>query len=88
METLESAALKNVALVNKHESLNAKMVPFAGYMMPVSYSGLKDEHITVRNAVGVFDVRQSKASKTQHSTAHKNAAQLSSAQLSTAHDMK
>ena len=32
------------------------MVPFAGYLMPVSYSGLNDEHVTVRNAVGVFDV--------------------------------
>ena len=32
------------------------MVPFAGYNMPVSYSGLNDEHATVRNAVGVFDV--------------------------------
>lgn len=56
MVTQESSELKNVALVKKHESLNAKMVPFAGYMMPVSYSGLKDEHATVRNAVGVFDV--------------------------------
>ena len=32
------------------------MVPFAGYNMPVSYSGLNDEHATVRNAMGVFDV--------------------------------
>lgn len=55
METT-SIELKNVALVNKHISLNAKMVPFAGYLMPVSYSGLNDEHLTVRNAMGVFDV--------------------------------
>ncbi len=55
METT-STELKNVALVNKHISLGAKMVPFAGYVMPVSYSGLNDEHLTVRNAVGVFDV--------------------------------
>ena len=55
---MESTAteLKNVALVNTHISLGAKMVPFAGYVMPVSYSGLNDEHITVRNAMGVFDV--------------------------------
>ncbi|MES2140456.1 MAG: glycine cleavage system aminomethyltransferase GcvT [Bacteroidota bacterium] len=55
METT-STELKNVALVNKHISLGAKMVPFAGYVMPVSYSGLNDEHLTVRNAMGVFDV--------------------------------
>lgn len=55
METT-STELKSVALENKHISLGAKMVPFAGYLMPVSYSGLNDEHATVRNAVGVFDV--------------------------------
>ncbi len=55
METT-SEELKSVALENKHISLGAKMVPFAGYLMPVSYSGLNDEHVTVRNAVGVFDV--------------------------------
>ncbi|MGZ4033680.1 MAG: glycine cleavage system aminomethyltransferase GcvT [Bacteroidia bacterium] len=55
METT-SAELKSVALENKHISLGAKMVPFAGYNMPVSYSGLNDEHVTVRTALGVFDV--------------------------------
>jgi aminomethyltransferase len=55
METT-SAALKSVALESKHIALGAKMVPFAGYNMPVSYSGLNDEHITVRTAAGVFDV--------------------------------
>ena len=55
METT-SEELRSVALENKHISLGAKMVPFAGYLMPVSYSGLNDEHVTVRNAVGVFDV--------------------------------
>jgi aminomethyltransferase len=48
--------MKNTALTNKHISLGAKMVPFAGYNMPVSYTGLNDEHLTVRNSVGVFDV--------------------------------
>jgi aminomethyltransferase len=48
--------MKNTALSQKHISLGAKMVPFAGYNMPVSYSGLNEEHNTVRNAVGVFDV--------------------------------
>ncbi len=48
--------MKNTALSSKHISLGAKMVPFAGYNMPVSYSGLNEEHLTVRTAVGVFDV--------------------------------
>ena len=48
--------MKNTALTNLHISLGAKMVPFAGYNMPVSYSGLNDEHLAVRNSVGVFDV--------------------------------
>ena len=48
--------IKNTALTNTHIQLNAKMVPFAGYNMPVSYEGINAEHETVRNAVGVFDV--------------------------------
>lgn len=52
----ETETLKSTALLDKHIALGAKMVPFAGYNMPVSYSGLNDEHLTVRNAVGVFDV--------------------------------
>ncbi|OAB78980.1 glycine cleavage system aminomethyltransferase GcvT [Cochleicola gelatinilyticus] len=48
--------MKNTALSNIHEKLGAKMVPFAGYNMPVSYEGVNAEHETVRNAVGVFDV--------------------------------
>jgi len=48
--------LKTTALTNVHRSLGAKMVEFAGYEMPVSYEGLKAEHHTVRNGVGVFDV--------------------------------
>lgn len=48
--------MKNTALTQKHIELGAKIVPFAGYNMPVSYSGIKDEHNTVRNNVGVFDV--------------------------------
>jgi aminomethyltransferase len=48
--------MKSTALTNKHISLGAKMVPFAGYNMPVSYSGLNEEHHAVRNSVGVFDV--------------------------------
>ena len=48
--------MKNIALVNKHIALGGKMVPFAGYNMPVQYEGVTIEHETVRNAVGVFDV--------------------------------
>ena len=48
--------MKNTALTRTHESLGAKMVPFAGYLMPVSYEGVNAEHETVRKSVGVFDV--------------------------------
>jgi len=48
--------MKNTALTDKHIALGAKMVPFAGYNMPVLYEGVNIEHDTVRNAVGVFDV--------------------------------
>ena len=48
--------MKNTALTSTHEALGAKMVPFAGYNMPVSYEGVNAEHETVRKHVGVFDV--------------------------------
>ncbi|MCG5643225.1 glycine cleavage system aminomethyltransferase GcvT [Flavobacteriaceae bacterium LSUCC0859] len=48
--------MKNTALTAVHESLGAKMVPFAGFNMPVSYEGINIEHETVRTGVGVFDV--------------------------------
>lgn len=48
--------MKNIALNHIHKSLGAKMVPFAGYNMPVQYEGINTEHETVRNHVGVFDV--------------------------------
>jgi glycine cleavage system T protein (aminomethyltransferase) len=48
--------MKTTSLSAIHESLGAKMVPFAGYNMPVSYEGVNVEHKTVRNGVGVFDV--------------------------------
>ena len=41
---------------DRHVDLGGKMVPFAGYEMPVQYSGLKEEHIAVRNAAGMFDL--------------------------------
>jgi aminomethyltransferase len=48
--------MKSTALTQLHISLGAKMVPFAGYSMPVSYTGLNEEHLAVRNSLGVFDV--------------------------------
>ena len=48
--------MKNTALTNVHIALGAKMVPFAGFNMPVQYTGINDEHETVRKGVGIFDV--------------------------------
>jgi aminomethyltransferase len=48
--------MKNTAFTKFHEEAGAKMVPFAGYSMPVEYFGITEEHITVREKVGVFDV--------------------------------
>tara|TARA_R110002126_G_scaffold118550_3_gene258733 strand:- start:1942 stop:3078 length:1137 start_codon:yes stop_codon:yes gene_type:complete len=48
--------MKNTALTETHKALGAKIVPFAGYNMPVQYEGINIEHETVRQAVGVFDV--------------------------------
>ena len=48
--------MKTTALFDIHQSLGAKMVPFAGYNMPVQYNGINVEHETVRKSVGVFDV--------------------------------
>lgn len=48
--------MKTTALTDLHIALGAKMVPFAGYNMPVQYTGINDEHETVRKSVGVFDV--------------------------------
>ncbi len=48
--------LKHIPLESLHEKLGGKMVPFAGYLMPVRYSSDIEEHMTVRKGVGVFDV--------------------------------
>jgi len=48
--------LQSTPLTEKHVALGARMVPFAGYSMPIQYSGLKAEHNAVRNAAGLFDV--------------------------------
>jgi len=48
--------MKNTPFTQKHIALGAKMAEFAGYNMPISYSGINDEHAAVRNNAGVFDV--------------------------------
>ena len=48
--------MKNTPFTNKHVALGAKMAEFAGYNMPISYSGINDEHAAVRRNAGVFDV--------------------------------
>ena len=48
--------LKITCLYGRHVALNAKMSPFAGFMMPIQYSGITEEHVAVRTKVGMFDV--------------------------------
>lgn len=48
--------MQNTPFMQKHMALGAKMAEFAGYNMPISYSGINDEHAAVRNNAGVFDV--------------------------------
>src|SRR5688572_8067771 len=48
--------MKNTPFTNKHITLGAKMAEFAGYHMPISYTGINDEHAAVRKNAGVFDV--------------------------------
>jgi aminomethyltransferase len=48
--------MKNTAFTQIHEAMGAKMLPFAGYNMPIQFSGINDEHETVRTKLGVFDV--------------------------------
>ena len=48
--------MKQTPFTQKHIDLGAKMAEFAGYNMPISYSGINDEHAAVRNNAGVFDV--------------------------------
>jgi glycine cleavage system T protein len=48
--------MQNTPFTEKHKALGAKMAEFAGYNMPISYSGINDEHAAVRNNAGVFDV--------------------------------
>ncbi|MFL5892254.1 MAG: glycine cleavage system aminomethyltransferase GcvT [Solirubrobacterales bacterium] len=53
---MATAALRRTPLYEEHERAGAKLVPFAGWEMPVSYAGVRDEHVVVRTNCGVFDV--------------------------------
>src|SRR5215203_1122622 len=48
--------LKRTPLYDRHVAAGAKLVPFAGWKMPVQYAGIKEEHLDVRNGAGIFDV--------------------------------
>ena len=48
--------MKNTVFTKLHVEAGAKMVPFAGFNMPVEYAGINEEHLAVREGVGVFDV--------------------------------
>ena len=48
--------MKDLVLKDSHIAMGGKMVEFAGFNMPVTFAGLIEEHLTVRNDVGVFDV--------------------------------
>jgi aminomethyltransferase len=49
-------ALRRTALYDRHVAAGAKLVPFAGWEMPVQYAGIREEHLAVRRSVGMFDV--------------------------------
>ena len=48
--------MKKTSLYNEHVNLKAKIVDFAGYQMPIQYSGIIQEHLAVRQSCGIFDV--------------------------------
>lgn len=52
----EDMGLRHTPLYAKHTALGAKMVPFAGWEMPIQYAGIIDEHTAVRTRVGLFDL--------------------------------
>jgi aminomethyltransferase len=55
-DDMPGTALRETALRSRHEELGARLIPFAGWLMPVQYSGVIDEHRTVRSAAGLFDL--------------------------------
>ncbi len=56
MSQAAETALRRTPLHDRHVSAGARLVPFAGWEMPVQYEGIREEHLAVRNGVGVFDV--------------------------------
>src|SRR4051812_43839717 len=56
MTASPDTALRRTSLFARHEAAGAKLVPFAGWEMPVQYTSVKDEHLAVRSEAGVFDV--------------------------------
>jgi aminomethyltransferase len=56
MAQLDTSVIKKTALHARHVALGARMVPFAGWDMPLEYSGISDEHLAVRTRAGLFDV--------------------------------
>ncbi len=56
MSSAIDSTLRRTALYERHEQAGAKLVPFAGWEMPVQYGGIREEHLAVRNTAGVFDV--------------------------------
>ncbi len=54
--TLLTETMRDTALTHIHKKLGAKIISFAGFNMPLEYSGIREEHLCVRNAVGIFDV--------------------------------
>jgi aminomethyltransferase len=56
MRLVTNAAPKKTPLYDEHVRLGAKMIPFGDWIMPVQYSGIMDEHLAVRNNVGIFDI--------------------------------
>jgi aminomethyltransferase len=53
---VEAGTLKRTPLYDAHVGAGAKLVPFAGWVMPVQYDGIRAEHVRVRNSCGIFDV--------------------------------
>ena len=56
LEAEAASPLRETPLRDRHEALGARLIPFAGWLMPVQYSGIMDEHRTVRSAAGLFDL--------------------------------
>ena len=54
--TQAADTLRRTSLFERHERAGARLVPFAGWEMPVQYEGIRQEHVTVRTGAGVFDV--------------------------------